>query len=256
MTDNICIIPARMASGRYPGKPLAPILSVPLVLHVWHRCRMAKKVARVVIATCDREIKEAVEAAGGEVVMTAATHPGCVDRTEEAVNILGAPRGEDSLVLMVQGDEILVTPESLDDMVGAFERDRPPVLNLASRLYREEDFTDPNTVKVVMAEDGRALYFSREPIPSRSRAPDGVDMYQQTGIIGFTRSFLHTFGTLPRTPLERLEHIDMLRALEHGHRVQMVKTERETLGVDTPADRDRAERLLADDPLTKRYLPR
>lgn len=253
MTRNVCIIPARMAASRFPGKPLKPLLGLPLVLHVYHRCRLAAGFDAVAVATCDEEIRAAVEAAGGQVVMTADTHPGAVDRTVEAAGNLGLDLGPDDFVLMVQGDEVLVTPEICADMMAAYARTRAPVVNLASTLYNAADHDDPNCVKVAGGLDGRALFFSRSPIPSRTRTGD-VPMFQQTGVIGFQRAFLDRFGTLPRTPLEMAEGIDMLRVLEHGLSVQLVFTPRETVGVDTKADLDRAERMLAEDPLTARYL--
>ncbi len=253
MADALCIIPARMASSRFPGKPLKPILGLALVLHVLDRCRRAQALGRVVVATCDQEIIDAVIAHGGEAVMTADSHPGCVDRTEEAVDILAPDLADEDLVLMVQGDEILVSPDMIDRVVSRYGERRAPVVNLASRIGDVRDHDDPNTVKAVAAPDGRALYFSRAPIPSRFRSDD-VPMYQQTGVIGFSAGFLRTFGHLPRTPMEQSEQIDMMRALEHGYEVQLVFTKTETLGVDTPADLFRAEKILAADPVAQSYL--
>jgi len=246
-----------MASGRFPGKPLEPILGLALVLHVYERCRLCDDLDRIVIATCDEEIRAACEAHGAEVVMTADTHPGCVDRTDEAVRIVGADYANEDLVLMVQGDEVMVTPEMLSDMVAAFAASGAPVVNLASRLYGDQEFTDINAVKVVMAPDGDALYFSRAAIPSRARDErddDAFPMYQQTGVIGFSKAFVHRFGEMPQTPMETIERVDMLRVLEHGLSVRMVTTERTTIGVDTPADKARAETHLVADPTTARYL--
>ena len=254
MKSAICVIPARMASGRFPGKPLEPLLGLALVLHIYERCRLSKRIDRILIATCDESIKQAANACGAEVVMTADTHPGCIDRTVEAISSAVSDISDDDFILMVQGDEVLVTPDSLDDMIYTYERTKAPIINLASRLVRREDQEDPNTVKVVAAPDGRALYFSRSPIPSNFRS-ENVPMYQQTGIIGFSMSCLNNFGALERTPLEVIEHIDMMRAIENGLPVQIVFTEYETIGVDTPADLARAEEILKSDPLVGRYLP-
>lgn len=253
---TVCIIPARMASTRMPGKPLAPILDLPLILHVWERCRLARGLERILVATCDREIAEAVQSRGGEAVMTADSHPGCVDRTVEAIGTLHLGLAPDDLVLMVQGDEIMVTPEMMDEVVDTYRETKADVVNLASAILNEGDYNDPNCVKVCRALDGRALFFSRSPIPSKWRTKEPVAVYQQTGVIGFSRRFLETFGKLDRTPLEKAEQIDMLRALEHGYQIRIVAVPVETLGVDTPADRDRAEALLRDDPVTARYLGR
>ena len=253
MNECLCIIPARMESSRFPGKPLKPILGLALVLHVFERCRFAPSITRTVIATCDEVIRNAAEAHGAEVVMTANTHPGCVDRTDEAVAILAPDMPDDGLVLMVQGDEALVTPEMCEDVIGAFRESGAVVVNLASKLTRPEDFHDPNNVKVVAGTNGRAWCFSRAPIPSGACSDDNL-AYKQTGIIGFSKEFVHRFGTLPQTPLEKVEHIDMLRTLEHGLSVQMVLTEYETFGIDTPEDLVQAEAMLRKDPVTKRYL--
>ncbi len=249
----LCVIPARMASSRYPGKPLVPLLDLPLVLHVWERCRLSEHITRTVIATCDPEIQTLAETVGAECVMTADTHPGCVDRSEEAVDIIGKDLADDDLILMVQGDEVLVTPEMLDDVVAMYQQTKAPVVNLASFITDTKDHDDPNVVKVAVAPNDKALFFSRAPIPSRTRNAH-PPMLQQTGIIGFSKSFLKTFGKLARTPLEICEGIDMMRTLEHGHEIRIVTTDRKTLGVDTPADKTRAEGILAADPVTKRYL--
>lgn len=253
MNRSVCVIPARMGSSRYPGKPLAPLLGLPLVLHVYHRCRLHDGFERVVVATCDEEIRDAVEAAGGEAVMTAGTHQRATDRSEEAVDNMDLGLADDDFVLMVQGDEVLASPEMLGRMVEVYRRDRPAVVNLVSRLYSAADHEDPNTVKVVSAPDGRALYFSRAPIPSRARV-ENVPMFQQTGIIGFSAAFLRRFSELEPTPLEVVESVDMMRVIEHGLQIQLVHTDTETIGVDTPADLARAEEVLKTDPFTSRYM--
>jgi 3-deoxy-manno-octulosonate cytidylyltransferase (CMP-KDO synthetase) len=255
MMRAICVIPARMASSRYPGKPLKPLLGLPLILHVYRRCRLYAGFERVVIATCDEEIRAAAVADGAEAVMTKPTHERATDRTEEAIAKLDLGLADDDLALMVQGDEILMTPQMAGAVVSAFEKTRPSVVNLASRIYRPEDHDDPNVVKVVVAPDGRALYFSRAPIPSRARMKELV-AHQQTGVIGFSAAFLQRYSKLPPTPLEQAESCDMLRVLEHGLPIQIVTTDAETIGVDTPADHARAEKILAADPLTRRYLER
>jgi 3-deoxy-manno-octulosonate cytidylyltransferase (CMP-KDO synthetase) len=250
---NICVIPARLGSSRYPGKPLAALLGIPLVLHVWHRCCLSREFERVVVATCDAEIADAVTAAGGEAVMTSRSHERATDRTQEAVEKMRLDLSSEDFVLMVQGDEVLVNPEMTDRMVGIYKDTRPDVVNLVSRLYRPEDQDDPNTVKVVAAPNGNALYFSRAPIPSRARSKSSA-AYQQTGVIGFSWEFLKKFSTLPQTPLEIAESVDMLRVLEHGFPLKLVFTDVETIGVDTPEDLSRAEVVLSTDEFTASYL--
>jgi len=250
---NLCVIPARMGSSRFPGKPLEPILGQPLVLHVYERCRLAASLDRVVIATCDEAIRAACAARGAEVVMTRDNHPGAVDRTAEAVERIGGDLGADDLVLMAQGDEVLVAPDMIDVVVEAFAASGAPVVNLASPIENVADHDDPNVVKVACAPDGRALFYSRAPIPSRTRVARPT-MLQQTGIIGFSKSFLGAFLRLERTPLEMVEGIDMLRTLEHGHDIRVVVAGRPTIGVDTPDELRRAENVLRNDPTTRLYL--
>ena len=253
MTRAVCVIPARMASSRFPGKPLAKLLGMPLILHVLHRCRLCPGFERVVVATCDEPIFRTVVSAGYEAIMTASTHERATDRVQEAVTALDLGLADSDLVVMVQGDEALVTPALTAAIIDAYERDRPAVVNLGSRLYRVEDHDDPNTVKVVADPQGRVLYFSRAPIPSRARAA-AVPMYQQTGVMGFAAEFLNRFSALEQTPLEIIESVDMLRVIEHGLPITLVRTDSETVGVDTPADLARAEMLMSDDPMTRRYL--
>ena len=250
----VCIIPARMASSRYPGKPLKPILGLPLVLHVLERCWQFDGFGRVAVATCDTEISDVIEAHGGEVVMTADTHDRATDRVEEAIGNMNLNITDDDLVVMVQGDEVLLNRHMIEDVVNAFDADQAPVVNLASRLARLEDSIDPNTVKIVWSPAGQALYFSRSIIPSRECIEE-TPVYQQTGVMAFSFSFLRRFSSLPQTPLERAESCDMMRVLEHGLPLKVVSTEKETVGVDTEADLRRAELLLTDDPLTSSYLP-
>jgi len=253
MTKPICIIPARMGSSRYPGKPLEPMLGLALVLHVYERCRLYPGFSEVIIATCDEEIMAAAKAHGAPAVMTAASHERCTDRVEEAIAARYPAMADDALIVMVQGDEVLVSPQMIADVVDAQKKTGAPVVNLGSRLSRTEDHDDPNTVKVVAAPDGRALCFSRAPIPSRARSAD-IPMYQQTGVMAFTAGFLKRFSSLEQTPLEIIEAVDMLRVLEHGMDLYVVFTETETIGVDTPADLARGEQLLRDEPLTRQYM--
>ncbi len=249
----VCIIPARMAASRFPGKPLKQLLGMSLIQHVFLRCRLFDQFARVVVATCDQAIADNIAEVGGEAIMTADTHERATDRVEEAAGKLGLDLTDQDLVLMVQGDEVLVTPDMLSAIVAEFRKTRPAVVNLVSRLYSDEDHRDPNCVKAVVAQDRRILYFSRAPVPSRSRAPD-APIYQQTGIIAFRADFLRQFSRLPQTPLEKIESCDMLRVIEHGLPISAVLTSVETVGVDTEADRARAEKVLAADRLTRTYV--
>ena len=224
-----------------------------MILHILDRCRLCEEFERVAVATCDKEIYRRVVNHGGDAIMTSNSHERATDRTEEALSILDTDLTDDDFVLMVQGDEILVSPEMTLQMIEAYQRSRNPVTNLVTPLTRKEDIEDFNTVKVVGNRDGKALYFSRAPIPSAARAKQ-IDVYQQTGIIGFSVGFLHEFALLEPTPLEAIESIDMLRVIEHGRHLQLVYSNVETIGVDTPQELKRAETVLRTDPTTLRYL--
>src|SRR5688572_19921173 len=158
----VCIIPARMGSSRFPGKPLAPICGRPMIEHVYRRCSMNKSLSGVFIATCDKEIASATEQFGGVPIMTSAEHQRASDRVAEA-----AKRMDADIVVMVQGDEPMIHPEMIDLAVGPMRND-PEVLctNLAAPILSVEEYNDPNTIKVVMGKNGDALYFSRSPIPN------------------------------------------------------------------------------------------
>lgn len=249
----VCVIPARLGSSRFPGKPLAPLLGFPLVLHVERRCRLYPGFEAVVVATCDDEIRLAVDRNGGKAVMTSTRHERATDRTEEAAAKLSLDLADDDLVVMVQGDEVLVTPQMLEMVVADHRSSGAMVVNLISRLPRPEDQDDPNAVKVAADPHGNALFFSRSPIPSRARKKD-VAVYQQTGVISFQLGFLRRFSELPQTPLEIAESVDMMRLIEHRLPLRVVHTETDTIGVDTPQDLARAEEKLRLDAVTRRYM--
>jgi 3-deoxy-manno-octulosonate cytidylyltransferase (CMP-KDO synthetase) len=236
----VCIIPARMGSSRFPGKPLASIRGRPMIEHVYRRCRMNASLNGVYVATCDGEIAAATEAFGGTAVLTSSSHQRASDRVAEA-----AERMDADIVVMVQGDEPLIHPEMIDQAVDPFRRD-PAILctNLAAPIRSIEEMSDPNTIKVVTARNHDALYFSRQPIPSGSSA--GL---KQVCVIPFRREFLLQYAKLQPTPLEIAESVDMLRILEHGFKVRMVMTDHDTHSVDTPADLTLVERMLEKDPL-------
>jgi len=242
-----------MGSSRYPGKSTVPMLGLPLVLHVYERCRLFDRFSEVVVATCDKEIEDAVTAHGGVSVMTSDAHERCTDRVEECISLRYPDMPDDAVIVMVQGDEVLVSPDMIALVVDAQEASGAPVVNLGSRLLRAEDQESADTVKIVAGNNGQALYLSRSVLPSPARG-GGNPVYQQTGIMAFTWKFLRTFSGLPQTSLEIAESVDMLRVLEHGIQLNVVFIETETLGVDTPDDKLRGEELLAADPLTQDYM--
>jgi 3-deoxy-manno-octulosonate cytidylyltransferase (CMP-KDO synthetase) len=251
----IGIIPARMGSSRFPGKPLAKIRGIPMVEHVLRRSLMSKSLNDVYVATCDLEIKEAVEASEGKVVMTKDTHERASDRVAEAMGKVEVERNEKiDIVVMIQGDEPMIFPEMIDDAIDPLLSDQGiMVSNLMAPLKTREEHEDPNEVKVVVDKDNFALYFSREPIPSWKKGAEEVPMYKQVCIIPFRRDFLIKFNELPQTPLEIIESVDMLRVLEQGYKVKMVLSEYETYSVDTLEDLKRVESIMINDTLMQGY---
>ena len=249
------IIPARMASTRFPGKPLAAINGIPMIGHVYLRSKMSSLLDEVYVATCDSEIQDFMTSIGAGVVMTAATHRRASDRTAEAMLKAEEEKGfRIDVVVMIQGDEPLIFPEMIDEAVRPLQQDAGiDVVNLMAPLKSQAEQEDPNKVKVVTDRNGFALYFSREPIPSRKMTRSKVPMYNQVPIIPFRRDSLLCFNELAPTPLEIVESIDMLRLLEHGYRVKMVVTEFETQSVDTPDDLWKVEEIMKTDSLFQTY---
>ena len=250
MKKVVAIIPARMESTRFPGKPLAKICGHTMIEHVLRRVQLAKSLTEVVVATCNEEIIREVERVGGRAVMTKNTHERCTDRIEEAADKVGG-----DIVVNVQGDEPFVTPEQIDLAVGAMLADPSlPCANLMARIDDLESLEDPNEVKVVFDLKKCALYMSREPIPSLKKGGAFDHAWKQVCVIPFTMDFLHTFSRLAPTPLEIRESVDMMRAIEHGFKVQMVECQASGLSVDTEGDRQDAEREMERDPLYRQLF--
>jgi 3-deoxy-manno-octulosonate cytidylyltransferase (CMP-KDO synthetase) len=248
----IAIIPARMGSSRFPGKPLAPIHGVPLVGHVYFRTKLNRRLSAVYIATCDEEIRQYASQIGADWVMTSPTHVRASDRTAEAVEIIERRTGRRvDVVVMVQGDEPMIVPAMIDEAVQPLVDDPAvQVVNLMAPIDADAA-ADPNEVKVAVDRRGCALYFSRHPLPWQARTP--AASFKQVCVIPFRRPFLSTFAALEPTPLEQAESIDMLRALEHGWPVRMAPTTHATYSVDTPADLARVSGLMRGDPLLSSY---
>jgi 3-deoxy-manno-octulosonate cytidylyltransferase (CMP-KDO synthetase) len=249
------IIPARMASSRFPGKPMAKIHGIPMVGHVYFRSKISKILKQVYVATCDQEIADYVTSIGGEVVMTAHTHERASDRVAEAMLKIEQKSGEKiDIVVMIQGDEPMLHPEMIDEAVKPMlEDDSIQVVNLMAPLKSREEQNDPNEVKVVVDLQGFALYFSREPIPSWKKGAKEVPMYKQVCVIPFRRDFLILYSKLPPTPLEKIESVDMLRILEHGYKIKMVRTHFDTYSVDTIEDLKEVEKLMSEDAILRSY---
>ncbi len=247
---TIAVIPARMGSSRFPGKPIANILGRPMIEHIFKRVAMSKSLDTTYIATCDEEIREVAEGFGASVIMTADTHERASDRVAEAVTDLDA-----DLIVMVQGDEPMTHPDMIDSAVAPFKKDSQlNCVNLVRKIEHEADFRDANTIKVVMDRHDNAIYMSRQPIPTMAKAGFAhTAAYKQVCIIPFRRDTLFQYTNLPPTPLEQLESVDMLRLIEHGMHVKMVHTSFNTQAVDTEADLARVAKLMETDPLLASY---
>ncbi|MBF0425680.1 MAG: 3-deoxy-manno-octulosonate cytidylyltransferase [Magnetococcales bacterium] len=241
MRTVIAIIPARYAATRLPGKPLADIAGKPMIQHVYERAARAR-VDRVLVATDDARIEAAVRAFGGEAMLTASTHVSGSDRVAEAARSLKA-----DWIVNVQGDEPLLHPEMLDQLLEPLRNDPAiPMATLAHPLTDREDFLSPDVVKVVCTRGGFALYFSRAPLPV-ARGREGVprEALRHIGLYAYRADFLQQFARLDPTPLEQSEKLEQLRALEHGFPIRVVTTRHHALGVDTPTDLERVRRMFA-----------
>jgi len=239
MSDIVAIIPARWASTRLPGKALADIAGKPLIRHVYERVTQASLVSRVAVATDDERILRAVETFGGDVVMTSPDHASGTDRIAEAAKAFGG-----DIVVNVQGDEPFIDPGVIDAVCGELEADDLIVCATAANPSSDPgEYADPNTVKVVTGLDGRALYFSRSPVPYWRDGGNGEFLVHQ-GLYAYRREFLDVFTALEPTPHERAEKLEQLRMIEHGYRIGVVVTPLRSIGVDTPEDLEKARRMI------------
>lgn len=240
----LAVIPARYGSTRLPGKPLAKIAGKPMIQHVVERVRKAQTVSRIVVATDDQRIVDAVKAFGGEAILTRADHATGTDRVAEvAVHIPAA------IYVNVQGDEPLVDPGIVDAVVAAMLEDESIEIGTpCSAITRQADIMDPNVTKVVRDFEGNGLYFSHAPIPWVRDTGDTVTArhWKHIGIYAFRRDVLLEIPTLPPGDLERVEKLEQLRWLENGFRIRVVETEYDAISVDVPADIERVERVLRE----------
>ncbi|HET6546469.1 MAG TPA: 3-deoxy-manno-octulosonate cytidylyltransferase [Rhodanobacteraceae bacterium] len=252
MTSFVVAIPARHASIRLPGKPLLPIGGVPMILHVARRA-LSAGAAEVVVATDDARIEAALAGSGARVVMTRADHASGSDRLAECAALLGWP--DDAIVVNLQGDEPLAPASGIRAVAAALVESDSPMATLATPLASADELFDPHCVKLVCDGAGRALYFSRAPLPwardafalDRAVLPDSVPFLRHVGIYAYRAGFLRRFADLPRSPLERAESLEQLRALEHGHAIAVrIAPEPFPPGVDTAEDLARVERILRE----------
>lgn len=239
--QTLGIIPARWASTRFPGKPLHLIAGKPLVQHVWERCQQCQNLDSLVIATDDQRILEAAQGFGAEAVMTAGNHPTGTDRIAEA----SAAYPMASLIINIQGDEPLIDPLLIDRLASTLIADPEVSMATAANPFTDDSLMDdPNVVKVVLAQNGDALYFSRSPIPFRRSDSEQLSLYRHKGIYAYRRDFLEQFVSWPPSPLELAESLEQLRALENNARIQVLITDDESPGVDTFEQARQIEHLL------------
>jgi 3-deoxy-manno-octulosonate cytidylyltransferase (CMP-KDO synthetase) len=242
MTKAVGIIPARWASTRFPGKPLHLIAGKPLLRHVWERCRRAKKLDSVIIATDDMRIANAAFDWGAEVALTSSHHQSGTDRIAEVVR----KAKQYAFVINIQGDEPLLDPDLIDQMVKRLRLDRKiDIVTAAHPFENAAEAASPHQVKVVVDLHSNALYFSRFAIPLLRNRSAPIKYLRHQGIYGFRRSTLLQFVKWKPTPLERAESLEQLRALENGVKVHVLVTKHGSPGVDTLADARALEQKLA-----------
>lgn len=240
--NTICVIPARYHSTRLPGKPLAIIAGKPMICRVYERASKATKTSMTLVATDDARIAEVVCQAGGEVRLTRADHPTGTDRLAEVAQAYP----EMELIVNVQGDEPLIDPLLIDELVSLFQDDETlQMATVMTRLEERGEQENPNNVKVVVDRFGYALYFSRALLPY-PRNDKGMPVYKHIGIYAYRREFLLQYAKMEPTPLEQIESLEQLRALENGYRIKVIESDSQFVGVDTPDDLVRVNQIYAD----------
>lgn len=255
--EAVAIIPARYSSTRLPGKPLLPLAGIPLIMHVVERASHARLISRVIVATDDERIVEAVQVHGGEARMTSSTHASGTDRVAEVAASLDC-----EFIVNVQGDEPLIDPSTIDAAIEPLIADSQLQISTTSEpVATAEDVFNPSVVKVVTGSRGVALYFSRSPIPyvrtaagltleeSLAANPSLLSNYRKhSGLYAYRAGFLQQFARMQPSPLERLEALEQLRALENGFEIRVVRVEHQSVGVDTRQDYERVKRLIEETP--------
>ncbi len=241
----LAIIPARMNSSRFPGKPLKKINGTPMIEHVYKRVIRNDLLTNTVVATCDREILDHINSVGGMSIMTSKKHERATDRSAEALQKTEKLlKTKYDIVTMVQGDEPMIEPDMITESVIPLTKDSTlNVTNLLGKIENNQEFLDKNCIKVVYDLNKFALYFSRQTIPTTDlyeKSPIG----KQVAIISFRKSFLFKYLAMPETPLEKAESVDMMRIIENGYKIKLVNTKHCTFAVDTKDDLIKVEKLM------------
>jgi len=239
----VVIIPARYSSTRFEGKPLVPIKGKPMIQRVYECAKMSEIVNDVAVATDDQRISDAVAEFGGQAIMTGADNRTGTDRVAEAADKMGLDL--DDIIINIQGDQPLVVPQHLADVVKPFGSETDVEMStLAFKIVNQDEITNPKDCKVTFDSQGCALYFSRSPIPCARDTDTEFDTYKHLGIYAYTRRFLEKFRRFTEGKLEAVEKLEQLRVLEHGHRIRVVVTNYDSPEVDVPEDIDRIEKTF------------
>ncbi|MDC0048071.1 3-deoxy-manno-octulosonate cytidylyltransferase [Verrucomicrobia bacterium] len=253
---TVAIIPARMAASRFPGKPMADINGMPMIGHCYLRALMCNLLDDVYVATCDQIIHDYITSINGKSVMTSDSHERACDRATEAMLKIEEEHNERiDILAMLQGDEPMVTSKIIGEAIKPLiENENINITNLYKEINSVNEFESPNAVKVVIDKNSDAIYFSREPIPSRRQGVTNVPMFQQMGIINFRRDYLIKFNEMKPTELEKIESVDMNRIIACAQKIRMVYSEDESFSVDTEEDLNNIIEIMKDDPLVQSYL--
>ncbi len=251
----VAVIPARMGSTRFYGKPLENIHGLPMIAHVALRTNMSKSISECYVATCDEVIASYCQSIGIKSIMTKDSHERCTSRVAEALAHVELDTGKKiDIIVIIQGDEPMVTPKMIDTAISPMlHNPNIQVVNLMATVDDDAELNNPNTIKVVCDHQSDALYFSRLPVPSTMHGNKPQSFFKQVCIMPFKREALLEFESLQPTALEQAESIDMLRLLEHGHKVRMIYTDSKSKCVDTLDDLNKVSLLMQNDPLMPLY---
>lgn len=241
MKKVVAVIPARYASSRFPGKPLAKIHDKPMIQWVYERVKGVEGINDVYVATDDERIFDTVECFGGKVIMTSKEHKSGTDRISEAISKID---DDIDIVLNIQGDEPMIKKEMISQLISAFDDESVNMATLKKRLYDEDDINNPNIAKVITDENNDAIYFSRSTIPYNRDGKDDIKYFKHIGVYGYKKDFLMKFSNLKKSNLEELEQLEQLRVIENGYKIRVVETMFESIGVDLPEHINKVEELL------------
>ncbi len=246
---NIIVIPARMGSSRFPGKPLINIKKIPMVVHVWIRCKMLNLVDEVYVATCDNIIKEVCEKYGAKVIMTSKKHKMCMERVAEAVKKIQCKN-----IITVQGDEPLIQKNDIEIVRKKIEKlKKHESVSLVQKIKITKEINNKNRVKVIMNKRKKILYISRETIPSKNFFKNYKSYYKLGNIYGISKNFLKKYPKLKASKLEKLESVDMNRIIDYDYNLYGVESKSNLVSVDVPNDLKIVNKLIVKDTFFKKY---